>query len=172
MFPQVNKILEFFLKNPTTTIYLRELARRTGFSPAGCLKALKNLKKQNLIEGKKIKAISNYNAKLTPKFLQIKKTYNTYSLYDSGLIDFLKKNYEYPDAIILFGSYTRGEDTEKSDIDIAIITRIEKTPSLTKYEKTLQRKINIIELKNLKKSSKEFINSLINGIILEGVLKL
>jgi len=49
MFPEVNVILEYFLKNPTTTIHLRELARKTNFSSAGCSKSLKSLlKKFNL----------------------------------------------------------------------------------------------------------------------------
>ncbi len=172
MFPEVNKALEFFFKNPTTTIHLRELGRQIGFSSAGASKSLKNLAKQNLVEEQKTKAVSNYKAKLTPQFIQLKKIYNLYSLYNSKLVDFLKKEYEFPDSIIIFGSYARGEDSEKSDIDIVVITRLEKSLNLSQFEKKLQRKINILELKNLKKAKKEFINNLINGIVLEGVLQI
>ena len=172
MFPEVNKVLEFFLKNPITTIHLRELARRIDFSSAGCLKSLRLLVKKNFVEEHKTKAISNYKAKISSKFIQLKKIYNIYSLYDSGLIDFLKEKYEFPEAIILFGSYSRGEDTEKSDIDIVIITSLKKNLDISKFEEKLERKINILELKNLKKAEKEFINNLINGIVLEGVFEL
>ena len=95
-----------------------------------------------------------------------------YSLYDSGLIDFLKEKYQFPETIIIFGSYSKGEDTEKSDIDIAVITRLEKNLDFSLFEKKLQRKINLLELKNLEKAKKEFINNLINGIVLDGVIQI
>jgi len=172
MFPEVNTILEYFLKNPTTTIHLRELARKTNFSSAGCSKSLKSLLKKGVIECHKTKAVSNYKATLNSKFLQLKKIYNIYSLYDSGLIDFLKEKYQFPETIIIFGSYSKGEDTEKSDIDIAVITRLEKNLDFSLFEKKLQRKINLLELKNLEKAKKEFINNLINGIVLDGVIQI
>lgn len=46
-------------------------------------------------------------------------------------------------TVILFGSYSRGDDTINSDIDIAIIGAKERTIKLTKYEKILERKIVI-----------------------------
>jgi len=172
MLPEVNKVLDYFLKNPTTTIHLRELARKISFSPAGCLKSLRKLVKEGFIEENKTKAISNYKAKLSKKFLQLKIVYNFNSLYDSGLVDFLEKTYEFPDAIVLFGSYVRAEDIEQSDIDIAVMTKLEKSLKLSQFERKLQRKINILELKDLKKAKKEFVNNLINGIVLKGVLEI
>jgi len=172
MFPKVNKILEYFLKNPLTTIHLRELARKTNFSSSGCLKSLKILVKKEFIKEHKTRAISNYKANLDSKFLQLKKIYNIYSLYDSGLIDFLEKKYQFPEAIIVFGSYSQGEDNEKSDIDIAIITKLEENLDFSLFEKKLQRKINLLEFKNLKRVKKEFLNNLINGIILKGVIQI
>ncbi|HKZ42808.1 MAG TPA: nucleotidyltransferase domain-containing protein, partial [Candidatus Hodarchaeales archaeon] len=70
-----------------------------------------------------------------------------------------------------FGSYTQGNDTEKSDIDLAIVTSLEKTPDLSKFEKVLMRKINILEL-DISKAKKEFLNNLANGIVLHGYLTL
>ena len=172
MFPEVNKILEYFLKNPNTTIHLRELARNTGFSSAGSSKSLKLLVKKGFVEEHKTKAVSNYKAKLTSKFIQLKKIYNLHSLYGSGLVDFLKEKYQFPETIILFGSYSKGEDTEKSDIDLAIISPSEKSLDLSKFENILERKINLLEFKNLKKAEKKFINNIINGIVLEGVFEI
>ena len=172
MFPVVNDVMEYFLRNPTTTIHIRELARRTGVTPSGCLKALGKLVKRGFVEEHKTTAVSNYRANPTTQFVRLKKVFNIYSIFDSGLVDYLKQEYEFPEAIIVFGSYAKGEDTEQSDIDIAIITQHEKSLDFRKYESILQRKINILELPNLKDSKKEFINNLINGIVLEGVLKL
>jgi len=44
----------------------------------------------------------------------------------SGLIALLKDKYEEPEAIVVFGSYARGEDTSESDIDIAVVTKKKK----------------------------------------------
>ncbi|MBI2135546.1 nucleotidyltransferase domain-containing protein [Candidatus Woesearchaeota archaeon] len=101
----------------------------------------------------------------------MKRLYNTYSLYESRLIEELKHFYEQPEAIILFGSYEKGTDNEKSDIDIAVITNKQKLPELTRFEKKLKRKIDILTI-DLKSASKEFKNSLANGIVLEGYLEL
>ncbi|MBU4308308.1 MAG: nucleotidyltransferase domain-containing protein [Nanoarchaeota archaeon] len=94
-----------------------------------------------------------------------------YSLYESRLIDYLKKFYEEPKSIILFGSYSKGLDTEKSDIDICVITDKNDLPDLTIFEKKLNRKINIIN-SNINNMKKEFKNSLINGNVLEGYIEL
>lgn len=172
MFPEVNAVVEWFLKNPTKTAHIREIARLTGFSPAGVLKALKKLIKQDLVIETRTKAVTNFQAnRESSKWVPLKKAYNFYNLYASGLVEALVNMYEEPEAIVLFGSYAHGMDTEKSDIDIAIVTSIEKTADLSKFEKVLMRKINIIEL-DISKAKKEFLNNLANGIGLHGYLTL
>ena len=69
--------------------------------------------------------------------------------------------------IILFGSYSRGEDIENSDIDIAIISNKKLNLDLEKYKRFLNRVINIHEI-NLNKISSEFLFNLYNGIVLGG----
>lgn len=172
MFPEVNVVVEWFLKNPTKTAHIREIARLTGFSPAGALKALKKLIKQDLIIETRTKVVTNYQAnRESPKWSPLKKAYNFYSLYASGLVEELVNSYEEPEAIVLFGSYAHGTDAEKSDIDVAIVTSSEITADLSKFENVLMRKINIIEL-DISKAKKEFLNNLANGIVLHGHLTL
>ena len=172
MFPQVNAILEFFLKNPTSKQHLREIARQTDFSPAGTLKSLKKLQKEGIITQTKNRAVTIYKANTTsPKWLPLKRIYNLQSLYYCGLIQSLKESYNEPEAIVLFGSYAKGEDTEQSDIDIAIITKENASIGLKTFESRLSRKINIVEV-DTALSKNEFLNTLINGIVLEGYLTL
>ena len=57
---------------------------------------------------------------------------------ESGLLDFLVDNF-FPDAIVLFGSASRGEDTEKSDIDLFLVAEREEI-ELSGFEKKLKRK--------------------------------
>src|SRR3989344_9701656 len=116
------KVMELFFKFPYRIFHIRELARLTRLSSTGIIKIVKKLKKEKLLITKKVKNIEEIKPNFNGKFLLIKRLHNIYSLYNSGLIDFIKKYYEMPKAIILFGSYSDGTDTEKSDIDIAIIS--------------------------------------------------
>ncbi|PIN80603.1 hypothetical protein COV16_00550, partial [Candidatus Woesearchaeota archaeon CG10_big_fil_rev_8_21_14_0_10_34_8] len=80
---------------------------------------------------------------------------------------------EFPGAtIILFGSFSRGDDTSASDIDIAIIGRKEKEINLEKFEKLLERKININSYSALKDVHKDLRENICNGIVLVGGIQL
>ena len=83
----------------------------------------------------------------------------------------MEEQYGHPEAIILFGSYSRGEDTETSDIDLAVATTKKLSLNLTLYEKKLKRKISIHEI-TLEKVSEEFLNNLANGLVITGYLKI
>lgn len=165
------KVMKFFFMHPYRSFHIRELSRLTGLSTTGIIKIVQKLKKNKLLVSKKEKVVENITPDFNGDFLLNKRLYNIYSLYNSELIAFLKKFYEQPKAIVLFGSYSKGLDNEKSDIDMAIITDDKKIPNLEKFEKLLNRPINI-HLINLEKTTKEFKNSLTNGIVLEGFVEL
>jgi len=158
------KILELFLQNPERSFHIREIARLVSLSPPSVSKIVAELKKDGLLVSKKEKMVENVSAPRTEKFVWLKRSYNLHSLYGSGLVDFLRKEYQEPEAIVLFGSYAMGEDTSKSDIDIGIVTDEAKELDLQKFERILGRKINVHE-------KKEFLNNIINGIVLYGCLK-
>jgi len=164
------RVIELFFKYPYKSFHIREIARLTGLSSTGVIKIIKRLKKENLLVSKKTKVIEELKPDFNGRFLVEKRLYNLSSVYDSGLVEFLKKYYEMPKAIVLFGSYSEGMDTEKSDIDIAIISNIKKIPDLNSLEKKLARKINI-HIINIKNTPKEFKNSIANGIILSGFIE-
>ena len=75
-----------------------------------------------------------------------------------------------PDVIILFGSASKGEDIEGSDIDLYLQCE-EKKLDLEKYEKELKRKINLFFEKNFNKLSEELKSNIINGDKLKGYLR-
>lgn len=78
------------------------------------------------------------------------------------------------DIVILFGSYAKGKETEKSDIDMLIINKHGgKSLSFTKYEMLFKKKINPIfvtvkEFKQMLKDNKENVGkqALKNHVIL------
>lgn len=165
------KVMELFFKFPYREFHIRELSRLTGLSSTGIIKIVKRLKKEKLLVSKKTKNIEEIKPDFDGRFFLMKRLYNIYSLYDSGLIAYLKVFYEMPKAIILFGSYSNGTDSEKSDIDIAIISKAKNIPDFKKFESKLSRKMNI-HLIDIETAAKEFKNSIANGIVLEGFVEI
>lgn len=164
------KVMEIFFKHPEMKFHLRELERMTKLSMPGVRKIATKLEKEGLLQSKKEKMVKNFQASRNEKFIQLKRAYNLHSIFNSGLLNFLKDKYEEPEAIVLFGSYSKGEDITQSDIDIAVITRKHKELNLAKFENKLARKIKIYEIRT-ETAEKEFLNTLANGIVLHGYLK-
>lgn len=164
------KVMDLFFQYPEKKFHLRELERLIGLSMPGVRKIVTKLEKESILKSKKEKIVKNFYASRNEKFVQLKRAYNLYSISGSGLLDFLKIQYEEPEAIVLFGSYSKGEDISRSDIDIAIITSKHKELNIVLFEKKLKRKIKLYEIK-VEKAEKEFLNTLANGIVLYGYLR-
>ncbi len=165
------RVAEWFFKYPNRSYHIREISRLTGLSTTGVVRAVKELKKEGLLISKKEIKVELVSPYFEGNFVLMKRLYNIYFLYDSGLIDFLKKEFEQPEAIVLFGSYSNGTDGEKSDIDIAVIGSKPQETRLENFEKKLARKIKI-HMVDPKKAEKPFKNSLANGIVLEGFVEI
>ena len=165
-----NKILELFADYPTKEFHIREIERILKISVPTVISSIEKLKKRNMILVEKSKALTKLRANIEkPEFISLKRIINLSKLYESGIINYLIEKYNYPEAIVLFGSYSLGEDIEKSDIDIAVITDKHIDLELDIYEKKNNRQISIHEI-NLSRISKEFLTNLCNGIVLYGYL--
>jgi len=98
-------------------------------------------------------------------------------IYESGLVGFLQEGFP-GCAIILFGSYSRGDDIlnvnegHKSDIDVAIIGTKGKETELTKFEELLERIITINFYLSFKEIHKHLKDSILSGILLSGSVDL
>lgn len=164
----IQKVLAIFFDYPVREFYLRELSRELKLAMHTVISTTDILAKERLIIKTKGKALTKVVAnRENPDFIRHKRIYNLEKIYDSNLIDHLISSYNSPKMIILFGSYSKGEDTEKSDIDIAIAASKKMSLDLKKYEKELKRGISIHEV-DLSKISSEFKANLQNGIVLEG----
>ena len=167
-------IMKFFLESPTTEVHLRALARQLEISPTWIGKVIPELKKQNLIiltKNKETRLISLKAKRDASEFIALKRSINLYDLQNCNLIEKLIEEYNKPEAIILFGSYSKGADIEKGDIDLAVVSSRKVNINLSKFEKRLKRKINLIAL-NKNSISKEFKETLANGVVLYGYLEL
>ncbi len=160
------RVLEIFFKEPTKVQFIRKISREIKLATTSVKKHLLEIEKEGLIK-KKIQApFEGYIAdREKDKFLQYKQIYNIYSLIDlkTKIINELG-----PKAIILFGSYQKGEDREESDIDLVIISKVKHAPNLEKYEKILQRKIHFTLIGSLDELEESVKNNVRNGWLLYG----
>ena len=164
----IEKVLAVFFDSPSREFHLRELSRLLKLSMPTIILATDKLAKDKLIIKEKGKVITKVMVNgENINFARYKRLYNLELIYNSNIINYLSEYYNQPKAVILFGSFSRGEDIEKSDIDIAIITNKKLNLDLSKYEKILKKAISLHEV-NLDKISEEFKANLLNGIILEG----
>lgn len=168
------EILRLLFIKSGTALNQRQISRYLDVSQPAVMKALPSLKKDDLIRIQQDKESKRWSIELNRenrKVMQLKRVDNLKQLYESGLADFLEKEFAGA-SIILFGSYSRGDDTEKSDIDIAIVGRKDKLVDLLKYENMLSRTINIDFYETWGKIHKNLKENLCNGIVLVGGVEL
>ena len=174
---KVLNILEEFSSDYNKRIYGRDIAKRLKMNQKTVSNILNKLEKENILkfsyEGKnKYYYLNRFNPSIKEvvKLVEIDRKIR-FIARNKNLRELFEKLEEKTQGIlIVFGSYARGEDTSKSDIDIAIVTRMESSLDLKRFEKQINRKINIYEVR-IKECKKEFINNLANGIVLYGFLK-
>ena len=150
----------------------REIAKILGVSPTAVSKPIKKLKEKDLLIIEKTKTINfiSFNRN-NNQSIELKRVENLKNIYLSGLGNYLLHTLA-GGTIILFGSYARGEDIINSDIDIAVIERKNKILELEKYEKKLNREININFYNSWKQIHKHLKNNILNGIVLHGSIEL
>ncbi|MBI2575273.1 nucleotidyltransferase domain-containing protein [Candidatus Woesearchaeota archaeon] len=102
-------------------------------------------------------------------FRMYKRMRNIAAILESGMVRFMEERLS-PKAIVLFGSYQRGEDIEGSDVDIFVECKKEGL-DLRRFEKQIGRKIELHFSDNFASYPKELKNNIMNGIVLSGFLE-
>lgn len=166
------QIRNYFFVNPNAKMRVREIEKKLKLPLPSVIRYCKELKKEGILTTIAIGKSVFYTAnKTSSNFLLEKKLYNLKSLYASGLVDYLKTELSNP-SIIVFGSYAKGEDNEKSDIDLYIETPSKKDINLRDFEGILKRNIQIFRHKNFFEiKNKELMNNIANGILLNGFVE-
>ena len=173
----VFKVAELIFSYPNKTFHIRMLEKETGFSTTAVIDAVEELRKYEIITIEETPLTTNVKANLeSGAYIFYKLVFNLYRLKRYLFIDRLVEVFNKPEAIVLFGSFAKGEDVEQSDIDILVISHNKSEEYLedliNAFQKELNRKINIHILPSLAKSSNEFKNAVANGIVLHGYLKI
>lgn len=171
------RIAEIFFIYPEKEFSLSDLAKIAKVRKSNIGEILSEMDQKGFIEIIKLSNIWRIKANLRdPSFIKSKIVYNLALIYNTTLIEFLIENFKHPKAIVLFGSYRRGEDVSTSDIDIAIekddVNGYEVTGlrELSELEKSIKRKIQL-HLFNRKNIDINVFNNIANGIVLSGFLE-
>lgn len=166
------RIKEYFFLNPLKKLRIRHIEKEVKVPLPSAIRYVKELENEGILKKDSIAGITLYSSDRTSQaFLLEKRLANIKRLYDSGLVDYLRKEYSNP-TVILFGSYFKGEDVEKSDIDLYIETPIKETIALKEFEKKLGKDIEVFKHRKISEiSNKGLINNILNGLVLNGFIE-
>ena len=163
---------------PEVEFSLTELAKKAGVSKSTASRLRDSLIALGIATVEEKGIVFRIRANMESfQFVKKKIGYNLEFVYDSGLVEFLEDAFGHPPAIILFGSFRKGDDISTSDIDIAIETLEDidihtvRPKGIEQIEKHfVDRKIQI-HLFNRKKVDINVFNNIANGIVLSGFLE-
>ena len=171
------RVLGILFRYPEKEFSLSDLAKEAGVAKAHIGKILNELYSLSLIEITKLSKIWRIKANQgSAEFIKGKIVYNLIFIYQSGLAEFLNEQFNNPKAMVLFGSFRKGDDISTSDIDVAIESddskdyQIGRHKKLIEFENQISRKIQI-HLFNRKNIDLNVFNNIANGIVLFGFLE-
>ncbi len=165
-----NLVLALILEKPNKEFYIRGIAKKLKISPSTAKLSVDKLKKQGLIVEKTSPVVRMFRANMESNLVQErKKIKNLDMIKRSDILDKIQN----PISAILFGSFAKGTNDEKSDIDILIITNNKKPINLLDikgYELQIIQ-LTPLEWKEKAKGDKPFYQEIITtGIPLKGEL--
>ena len=153
-------ILALFYEEPSLQMTVRQIAARTKINRSTVQRSLKVLRDEGVL--------STENHWLDSWQNQLKKShYYVEKIAKSGLVDYLETELA-ASAIILFGSFRKGESVKGSDIDIFVEGAREKKLDLRPFEKELGHPIQLFVKPKITALPPHLLNSVVNGIKLRG----
>lgn len=163
------RVLGLFFDSPTKVFQLREMSRMLKMGLPSVINHVKALEAEGFVVAGKLGPYTGYAASNNSLFRLYKRNDTVLRLHETGLVSYLVDRYM-PDAIVLFGSASRGEDVEESDIDILLVAK-EEPVNLREFETGLKRNISLHFEPDTTKLPEELLNSIANGIVLYGYFR-
>ncbi len=172
-----DKLHAWFYAYPSKEFSLNELIDNLGMSKTTAGVVVSRLAKEGFISISQIGKTWRIKANLNhPHFTTKKIPFNLQGVYESGIIGWVRDNIPNARAIILFGSYRKGDDIEDSDLDIAVEVisnePIKIISGLTLknlgYRKNVKVNLHVFSRNNI--DLNVFAN-IANGFVLDGFLE-
>ena len=176
------KVLLWFFSFPTQEMSLTNLADNLDISKTTANRIVIMLEKEGFLIKNVLGKVWRISCNQQHIYNFSRKiAYNLTIIYESALIQaihgFIQAEFKHnPRTIILFGSYRKGDDTEKSDIDIAVEILGNQSLSIKEfrifpqfeYRKNVKINLHIFTRNNI---DLNLFANIANGIILEGFLE-
>ena len=137
------KVIKYFALHSTSDIYVNKLAREINLSSGMCSQILRDLVLFGILDMKKLGNAHYYKLKINYLTNELKRMIGIVQLYKNEIVDKINNTYSDDISIALYGSYSKGDFTEKSDIDILVITQEKPKVNLKDLEEKLKIEINV-----------------------------
>lgn len=171
------KMLYWFFSFPNIETSLNDLSEALKISKTTAKKIVLQLVEEGFLKRKILGKIWQISCNLSHGYNYTKKIcYNLSLVYESKILDSIHSIIKNPRAVVLFGSYRKGDDTEKSDIDIAVEilgneeVKIIELGRLKEFGYRKNVLVNIFVFSK-KKVDLNLFSNISNGIVLEGFLE-
>ena len=166
------KVLELFFNNPTRQWHFEEIVKEADLARSKADNWLKRFIGSKLIKKVKKKGSMPYYISMhnSPAYRNRKRLFASNKLYESGLLNHLSSLKIH--SVIIFGSYSRSDWYEESDIDVFIFGNPDGL-KIAKYEQKLKRNIQLFIFRNAKELSRMgegLIRNVLKGNLIAGNL--
>ena len=171
------KVLIWFFSFPSREIGLNDLSHAVKISKTSAKEIVNKLEAEGFLKKEVIGRTWQISCDQNHAYNSSKKiAFNLAMIYESGILEKIKDIIPSQRAIILFGSYRKGDDDENSDIDIAVEVLDDKEVRIIElgiipqigYRKNI--KVNLHLFSRNKVDINLFAN-IANGIVLQGFLE-
>ncbi len=171
------KVLVYFFTFPTATVSLNELVSKLSISKTAAHVAIQQLVKEDFLTKKVIGRSWLISCNQQHQYTITRKVaYFLGLILDSELVFRIRKNYPQAKAIILFGSYRKGDSAETSDVDIAVELPGSAPQQIIEfgvlkelgYRKNVLVTLHLFSHKNI---TKTLFANIANGVVLDGFLE-
>lgn len=172
-----NKALLWFFSYPNKEISLSDLSENLEISKTTANRVVNRLAEEGFLKLEVLGRIWRISVNKGHIFNYSKKIgFNLLMIYESNIIEEVHKMIPNPKAIVLFGSYRKGDDTEESDIDIAVEVVDDKELRIleTKFRPNIGYREEVplrIHVFSRNKIDLNLFSNMANGIVLEGFLE-
>jgi len=171
------KTILWFFAYPEKEFSLSELAGQLEISKTTANQIITKLVKEGFLRKEVIGKVWRISCNKNHKYNFTKKiAYNLLYIYSSDIVEKIHQFISNPRAIILFGSYRKGDDTEKSDLDIAVEVldndnlKIKQLGIIKKFGYRQNVVVNL-HIFSRNKIDLNLFSNIANGIVLEGFLE-
>jgi predicted nucleotidyltransferase len=172
-----NKALIWFFSYPDRGMGLNDLSVQLEVSKTTANRVVKRLVEEGFLKVEELGRLWRISCNKDHLFNYSKKVpHNLSMIYGSDLLENILADVENARAIILFGSYRKGDDTEDSDIDIAVEVIDDEEPRVTEYRvfPTFGHRKDVtvnLYLFSRNKIDLNLFANIANGIVLHGFLE-